>query len=161
MPADRRLAVATNLERRVEKLERQVSELTTLASQISALRAEMQMGFLAIRQELGANRDELRTEIAASGASLRQELRTEIAASGASLRQELRAEIAASGAALRQELRAEIAASDATLREVIVAGDEESRRYMRIFYEDLFDSINTLCDCVYFMPSFRLYVRIF
>ncbi len=41
---------------------------------------------------------------------------------------------------LRDEMRMAISALDATVR----TGDEDSRRYMRVLYEDLVDRIKTL-----------------
>ena len=44
----------------------------------------------------------------------------------------------------RDEVKKEFSAVRSGLRDEIRAGDEETRRYMRILYEDLKDAIRTL-----------------
>lgn len=71
-------------------------------------------------------------------AELRAEVRIEFAAVRAEMRagdEMLQAEVRAGDEMLRSELRAEIR-----------QGDEETRRYMRVLYEDLVDRIKTMSE---------------
>ena len=129
------------LTKRVEILEEKVGALDELPARVTAvetqlvqLRAEMRAEFSAVHQQLGtfSTREEtatqgvtLRSEIAALGSQLRDQM----AALGSQLRDEM--------AVLGSELRGEMAVLGATLRDEIHAGDEETRRYMRVLHEDL------------------------
>ena len=121
------------------------ARVTAVETQLVQLRAEMRAEFSAVHQQLGtfSTREEtatqgvtLRSEMAALGSQLRDQmaalgsqLRGEMAALGSQLRDEM--------AVLGSELRGEMAVLGATLRDEIHAGDEETRRYMRVLHEDL------------------------
>ena len=95
-------------------LEELPARMDRFESQLLELREEMRGEFSALRGELSEVRGELRTEIS----GVRGELRTEISG-------------------LRGELRGEIAALQTVLQAEIRAGDEETRRYMRVLHEDV------------------------
>jgi hypothetical protein len=73
--------------------------------------------------------------MAAMGQSIRNDLRAEMTAIGESIRDDLRAEMTALGQSIRDDLRAEIR-----------AGDEETRRYMRVLHEDVVSRIAALTE---------------
>ena len=55
-----------------------------------------------------------------------------------------RAEVRQEFAAVRSELRAEMRAGHESLKEAIEDGEEQTRRYMRLLYEDLVARIATI-----------------
>ena len=140
------------LEEKVGALEELPARVAAVESQLVQLRDEMRAEFSAVRQQLGtcSTRDEtgtlgatLRSEMAALGSQLRDEmavlgsqLRDEMAALGAQLRNET--------ALLGSELRGEMAVLGTALRDEIRAGDEETRRFMRVLHEDLVGRIALL-----------------
>jgi hypothetical protein len=106
---------------RLDILEKTVAALETLPQRVGAvelqivqLRDEIRVEFSAIRQESSAEFSAVRQEFAAECSAIRQET-------------------ADMGASLGTELRAEIR-----------AGDEETRRYMRVLHEDVIARIATL-----------------
>jgi predicted phage gp36 major capsid-like protein len=105
-------------EKRVETLEGKVELLEQLPARVSALESQV----LKLR-------DEMRAEFSATRSALRAEFREGLETSGASLRQE----IADSGMSLATSLRQEIR-----------AGDEETRRLMRVLHEEVLARIETL-----------------
>ena len=80
-----------------------------------------------MKQEFGVVRREFREEIRANTELLRDEMR-------------------AGDEALRVELRAELRAGHESLEQTIEEGDAETRRYMRVLYEDLAECISTISD---------------
>jgi uncharacterized protein (DUF3084 family) len=105
---------------RLEILEKKVAAVETLPARVGAV--ELQI--VQLRDEVHIEFSAIRQEFSA----VRQEfsaVRQEFAA--------VRQEMAAMGASLREELRAEIR-----------AGDEETRRYMRVLHEDVIARIATL-----------------
>jgi hypothetical protein len=106
---------------RLEILEKTVAALETLPERVGAvelqivqLRDEMRVEFSAIRQKFSAEFSAVRQEFSAECSAIRQET-------------------VGMGASLREELQAEIR-----------AGDEETRRYMRVLHEDVIARIATL-----------------
>jgi hypothetical protein len=61
---------------------------------------------------------------------------------------EFRVEVRAEFAAVRSELRAGIQGVDESLRAEIREGDAETRRYMRVLYEDLVDRIKGIGEVI-------------
>ena len=100
------------LERKVEGLELLPARMTALESQISQLGDEMRVEFSAIRQELTAAVNGVRTEIRTVDQDIRREMHS------------LLGEVVA-----RLELR-------------ISSGDAETRRYMRVLHEDVIERIS-------------------
>jgi hypothetical protein len=149
------------LTQRVEILEETVAEFASLPSrvagvelQIVQLRAEIQGGFSAVRQEMAVMRDDLRSELHRELHGIRSELggiREELGGNRGEfegIRGQLggiRGELGGIHGELNgihgkfDSLRAEIRAE-------IRAGDEETRRYMRVLYEDLIGRIAALGD---------------
>ena len=128
------------LEQRVDLLETMPARLDAIEAQLLQQRLEMHDGFSAIRGEMRA-----------MGEGLRSDLRGEMHAMSEGLRSDLGGEIHA----LRVEILAKIQAQDDDLRgemhalhhltiERIDAGDVETRRYMRVMVEDLIARIETI-----------------
>jgi hypothetical protein len=112
---------------RVVRLEKQMSALQhlpkkvdDLALQVSQLHSEMTGEFSAIRHEMDAQSATLRGEMAT---------RDEVAAGFAAVRADMAEGFTAPTGALARAV--------AGLREEIRAGDEETRRQMRVLHEDL------------------------
>jgi hypothetical protein len=76
----------------------------------------------------------------AGNESLADTLRAEMRGGDDALRTEMRAGSEALAAALRAEMRA----GNQALKKTIEDGDEQTRRYMRVLYEDLVERIATL-----------------
>jgi hypothetical protein len=102
-----------------ETLTARVERLENTASHFASLPARVG----AVERELAEFRAEVRIEFAAVRAEMRVGDET------------LRAEVRAGDEMLRSDLRAEIR-----------QGDEETRRYMRVLYEDLVDRIKTMSE---------------
>jgi hypothetical protein len=110
-----------------------------LALQVSHLHSEMTGEFSAIRREMDAQSTRLRAEMVA-------EFRAEMDAQSAAIRAEMatRDAVAAEFAAILADMAegftaptGALARAVAGLREEIRAGDEETRRQMRVLHEDL------------------------
>ena len=112
------------LERKVMALGKLTDRVVSLESQIVHLRAEVHDEFSAIRNDMTTEFAAVRSEAAA--------FRVEMVAEFAAVRSE--------AAAFRTEVVAEFAAT----REAAKAGDEETRRYMRILHEDVIERIARL-----------------
>jgi hypothetical protein len=135
-----------------------------LGAQILQLGTEMRAGFSTLRDEIRAGDEEtrrvLRGEIRAGDEETRRVLRGEIRAGDEETRRVLRGEIRAGDEETRRVLRGEIRAGDEETRRsvtddlhafveqrtqeilaLVAAGDGETRRYMRVLYEDLVDRI--------------------
>ena len=138
------------LTERVTILEQKVNEFASLPSrvagvelQIVQLRGEMQVGFSAVRQEMAAMRDDLRTELHRELHGIREELH--------GIREELDG-IHGALDGIHGELDGIHGELDGIhgelngLRVEIRAGDKETRRYMRVLHEDLITRIATLGD---------------
>ena len=102
-----------------ETLTARVERLENTASHLASLPARVG----AVERELAEFRAEVRLEFAA-----------------------VRAEMRAGDELLRYELRAEMRSGHGTLRGEIREGDEETRRYMRVLYEDLVERIKTMSE---------------
>jgi len=103
---------------RVEALEVQIMQLRAeMRGDFSAVRSEMQAEFVAVRNEMRADRSETLRGFAA----VRDEMR-----------------------AIEDDLRAEMHALHHLTLEEIRAGDTETRRYMRVLFEDLVGRIAVL-----------------
>lgn len=114
---------------RLARLEEKVSQLE--ASPVSTLRTEMNTGFAEVRAEFA----EVRAEVRAEFAEVRAEVRAEFA--------EVRAEFAEFRAEVRQQFEA-IDGRFGALEAKLDTGLEDTRRYMRILYEDLVTRIATI-----------------
>ena len=136
---DERLEV---LEQKVEMLETLPERVHAVELQIVQLRAEMRDGFSALRGELAARTSGLATREELTACTRGLATREELAACtrGLATREELAART--SGLATRGELQA----LEATLREEIRAGDEETRRYMRVLHEDVKSDIGLIAE---------------
>ena len=110
------------LEQKVERLETLPARMAAVEWQIVQLRDEMQGGFSAVRQEMAVMADDLRTELHRGLHGIRGELD-----------------------GIHGELDGLHGEFDG-LRAEIRAGDEETRRYMRVLYEDLIARIAALGD---------------
>jgi hypothetical protein len=106
--------VRATLTQRVEAFEQVVGDLATLPARVTA-----------VEHELAGFRTEVRQEFAA-------------------VRSELRGEIRGSCDALATDLRAEMRSGNESLKKAIEDGDEQTRRDMRLLYEDLVTRIATL-----------------
>ena len=120
------------LEARVDALEHIVNgengvlaRLDKLSGEVSELRHEMRNEFVAVRREMRDEFAAVRAEMHEEFAAVRGEMRDEFAA----VRGEMRGELAA----LRGEMRDEFAG---VVRREVAAGNEETRNYMRVLYED-------------------------
>lgn len=102
------------IARRVGILEKKVEALELLPHRIDALESQV----VELRGEMRAEFSALRAEMAAMGQSIRDDLRAEMTSMGQSIRDDLRVEIR--------------------------AGDEETRRYMRLLHEDVIARIAAL-----------------
>jgi hypothetical protein len=102
------------LEQKVERLELLPDRMTTLESQILQLGDDMRAEFSAIRREIAAAVDGVRTEIRTGDQETRREIHS------------LLGDVVA-----RLELR-------------ISSGDEETRRYMRVLHEDVIERISRI-----------------
>jgi len=139
---------------RMQILEQKVATLEGLPARVNAV--ELQILHLRdeIRVDFSATREQLRTEIRASGDALRTEMR----AMAGGLRGEmqtidagLRGEMQAIEAGLRGEmqaieagLRGEMSAVHQELVALITHTTQETRREMRVLYEDLKSTIKAL-----------------
>ncbi len=104
---------------RVDRLEQRVDNLMALRDSMDGLSEQ----FFQFRDETRSALTALHEDISA----VRDDLREEIHAVATGLREELRA--------FRNELREEVR-----------AGDAESRRFMRVLFEDLVERIKTLAE---------------
>ena len=127
------------LPERVEILEEQVGALEELPARVTAvewqlvqLRTAMGDEFSAVRSETAQLGTTLREEIAQLGTTLRNEMEQ----LGTTLRNEMEQ--------LGTTLRAAMGEHETMLRDEIRAGDEETRRYMRVLHEDLVGRIALL-----------------
>ena len=130
----------TILERKVEDLVDLPARVAGVELQIVELRHEMQVGFSAIRHEMTVMRDDLRTEVHGELHGIRGEL-NDLRGEFNGLRGEFNG--------LRDDLnglRDELHETRDVLRGEIRAGDEETRRYMRVLHEDLIARIAALGD---------------
>ncbi len=119
MPRQTLESPVDRLEDRVSELETLPARVTELGAQIAQLRVEMHAEFSTIRGELG----ELHAELS----GIRGE-----GGEGMTL------------VGLRDELRAEFSAIRADLRQEIRDGDEETRRQMRVLFEEMVARIKVL-----------------
>ena len=114
----------TTLPERVEMLEDTVRELITLPARIEAVEGRL----ASVDGRVGS----LQMQVV----QLREELHGEFSA--------IRGEVAALGSDLRTEMRALNAETVARLETKIEAGDEETRRHMRLLHEDVIERIARL-----------------
>ena len=152
------------LTERVTILEQKVNEFASLPSrvagvelQIVQLRGEMQGGFSAVRQEMAVMRDDLRSELHRELHGIRSELggiREELGGNRGEF-EGIRGELGGIHGELgdiNEELDGIHGELDNIhgelngLRAEVRAGDEETRRYMRVLYEDLIARIAALGD---------------
>jgi hypothetical protein len=117
------------LETRVQELEQLPARIDALTSQISQFRQETRDEFAAVRQEMADGLAAVRQVMAYGFAAVRQEMADGLAA--------VRQEMAEGLAAVRQEMAGQVLA----LRQEMRDGDEETRRYMHVLYEDLVERI--------------------
>ena len=113
-----------DVARRVETVEHQMATIEErLDASYSALSTQILQSRREGKEALLATRDELRGEIAAT-------------------RDELRGEIAAT----RSELRGEMQAGFARLEKMLADGLDETRRFMKVLYEDTLSRIALLAE---------------
>jgi len=124
-----------DLARRVEVAEQRMDTMEErLDASYSALSTQILQSRRESKEALLATRDELRGEITAT----RDELRGEITAT----RDELRGEIAAT----RDELRGQMQAGFSRVETMIADSQDETRRFMRVLYEDTLSRIALLAE---------------
>jgi chromosome segregation ATPase len=119
MPPQRLESRVEALERRVTHLEDLPERVTRVESQVLQLRTEMRDEFSAVRSglaNLSGEVDEVRTGLANLSGEV-DEVRTGLA---------------------------NLSGQIAELRTQVHAGDEETRRFMRVLYEDLVSRIATI-----------------
>jgi len=133
-----------SLEERVAMLEARDEILKQLPDRVTA-----------VEEQILQLRDEMRAEFSASRAKARageegvvRTLRDEIREGNERVMQTLREDIREGDERVVQTLREDIREGDErviqTLREEIREGDEETRRFMRVLYEDLVERIEIL-----------------
>ena len=118
-----------SLEERVAMLERRLEILEQLPTRVTALEAQI----VQLRDEMRAEFSTTRAEARAGDERVVQVLREEIRAGDERVVQVLRGEIRAGDKRVVE-----------TLRKEIRDGDEETRRFMRVLYEDLVHRIELL-----------------
>jgi hypothetical protein len=148
------------LEKQMTALQHLPKKVDDLALQVSQLHSEMTGEFSAIRREMAEQSVAFQAEMEAQSTRFRAEFvaqfRAEMDAQSAALRAEMtiaRDEVAAEFAAVRAEMSegftaptGALARAVAGLRDEIRAGDEETRRQMRVLHEDLVTRIALLSE---------------
>ena len=132
------------LENRLSAVESRVREQVTIRD-LEAVQAALGAQILQLGTEMRAGFSTLRDEIRAGDEETRRVLRGEIRAGDEETRRVLRGEIRAGDEETRRsvtdDLHAFVEQRTQEILALVAAGDGETRRYMRVLYEDLVDRI--------------------
>jgi len=109
---------------------------TEFTGEFSAARAEMGSEFSNVRAEIASEFSKVRTEFASEFSNVRAEMAGEFSA--------VRAEMAGGFSAVRAEVAGEFSTMRAYFETVLADSQEETRRYMRVLYEDILSRIALL-----------------
>jgi len=109
---------------------------TEFAGEFSKVRTEFASEFLNVRAEMASDFSKVRTEFASEFLNVRAEMAGEFSA--------VRAEMAGEFSKVRTEFAEGLSAMGTRFETVLADSQEETRRYMRVLYEDILSRIALL-----------------
>ena len=103
---------------------------------LATLRGEVAGEFSAMRADMAGEFSAMRAEVAGEFSAMRADMAGEFSA--------VRAEVAGEFSAMRADMAGEFSAVRAHFESVVADGESETRRYMRVLYEDILSRIALL-----------------
>jgi len=107
-----------------------------VAGEFSAMRTEVAGEFSAMRTEVAGEFSAMRTEVAGEFSAMRTEVAEKFSV--------MRTEVAGEFSAMRTEVAGEFSMQRAHFETALANGQDETRRYMKVLYEDILSRIALL-----------------